>query len=80
MRHRSIARQRVVLERQPTPLMRQRVEPAVLHRLADLSLDERLAQLLARRLGRIGTLWISLPAHGPRVTQRFDIQAVAARR
>ena len=60
MGQRPVARPRVVLERQSLALVRQVVESAVVHRLADLPLDQRLAHLLARRFGGVGALGISL--------------------
>jgi hypothetical protein len=67
MRQRPVAGSRVVLERQPRPLMRKAIEPAVLHGLTDLTLDQRLAHALARWLGRVGALRISFTRHGSRV-------------
>ncbi len=72
--------ERVVVGRKALPLMRQVVEPAVLHRFADLPLDERLAHLLTRRFGGIGTFRITLPGHARSVAQTCDRQAVAVRR
>ena len=73
------AGERVVVDRQTLALVRQIGESAVVHRLADLPLDERLAHLLARRLAGVGTLGISLPGHDPSVAQAGDRQAVAPR-
>ena len=46
MGHRPVAGQGIVLQRQPLTLVRQPIEPAVLHRLPDLPFDQRLAELL----------------------------------
>ena len=59
--HRPVAGRGVVLDRQRRALVRQVVEPAVVHRLADLSLDEALP----RRSGLPGAIRIALRrAHG----------------
>ncbi len=79
MGHRPFATQGVVVDRQPLALVRQIVESAVVDRLTDLSLDHRLAHLLARRFRGIGTLGVTLPGHAPSVAQVSDRQAVALR-
>jgi hypothetical protein len=58
-------------------LVRKIREPPVVHRLADLSLDERLAHRLACWFGWIGAFRVALPSHDPSVAQVDDRQAVA---
>ena len=80
MGHRPVTGSGIILERQPRAVVRKAIEPAVLHRLADLSLDQRLAHALARWLGWIGSLRISLIRHGPSLAQDRDRQADATAR
>ena len=78
MGQRPVAGRRIVLERQPGTLVRQVVERTLLHRLADLPLDERFAHGFARRPVGVGQLRIALRrAHGTRIS-RPDRQAVAS--
>ena len=80
MGHRPLSRSRIVLERQPRALVRKAIESAVLHRLTDLSLDQRLPHALTRWLGWVWPLRIAFIRHGPRVAETRDRQADATRR
>ncbi len=80
MGHRPVTRRRIVLELQPRALVRKAIEPAVLHRLADLPLDQRLPHALTRWLGWVWSLRIAFIGHGPRVAETRDRQADATRR
>ena len=80
MGQRPVAPCRIVLERQARALVRKAIESAVLHRLADLPLDQRLADALARWLGWVRPLRIAFIRHGPRVAETRDRQADATRR
>ena len=75
--HRPVSRKGVIRQREPFPLIRETVEQAVIHRLTDLPLDQRLTDPLARWLGGIGALGTTLPDHAPSVAQCADRQAVA---
>jgi hypothetical protein len=71
---RPITRRRIFLERQAAALVRKAVEAPLLDRGPDLPLDQRLADAIARRLGRIGPFRIAM-RHGPRLAQRASRQA-----
>ena len=80
MGHRPIARRRVVLEWQSSPLVREVVEASVVHRLPDLPLDQGFPYALARWFSRIRPLWITFEPHRSRVAQGRDRQADATGR
>ena len=57
---RAVPRRRVVVHRQPLTLMRQRIEPALVHRLANLPLDDALP---GRPRGQLALAVASLHHH-----------------
>ncbi len=79
MGQRAVPGRCVVLERESLPRIRQVVESAVIHGLADLPFDQRLSHPLARRFGGVGALGIPFETHGPSVAQGADRQPVAER-
>lgn len=80
MGKRAIAGGCVILERQSNALVREVIEPTVIHRLPDLALDQRLPNALAGWFGGVGALRIAFEPHRPSVAQARDRQADATRR